>query len=337
MDDPSLEIQPALSLDELRFKARYIRDIVAPVLASAPGEELAPYRLENLRDIFAAIESTPVTIHSLEHSRIDKAMFEICSTNTGWPEEFVVRAQKQLNQWAAVLGDITDLNPPLWSAGGRMHGIEKVQRAQRPRNPGKAERILGLGDYGGQSTWEWSVNLARTKDPRSFGHNGFEVGDWWIHPICASRDGIIGNTGRITASEQGVYAITLTKDNATDIGEDKVLCKWNSGDHEGDAMDARKLLRNVLSREPVRVLRTSTLGSKLAPIAGVRYDGLYDVVRHGLERDDEKLSLYFQLVRYSGQPDMSEALKRPMAEERDDSAFYHRIGGGVVVDDDPTI
>jgi hypothetical protein len=52
------------------------------------------------------------------------------------------------------------------------------------------------------------------------------------------------------------------------------MCEWNSKDHEGDAMDARKLLRNVISREPVRVLRTSKLESKLAPVAGVRYDGL---------------------------------------------------------------
>jgi hypothetical protein len=177
MDSPSSEIQSALSLDELRFKARYIRDIIAPVLASAPDEELAPYRLENLRDIFAAIEATPVTIYALEHSRIDKALFEICSENTRWPEEFVIRAQKQLHEWATVLGDISDLKPHLWSAGGRMHGIEKVQRVQRPRNLGKAERILGLNDYGGQTTWGWSVNLNNTKDPRSFGHHGFEVGE----------------------------------------------------------------------------------------------------------------------------------------------------------------
>jgi hypothetical protein len=61
------------------------------------------------------------------------------------------------------------------------------------------------------------------------------------------------------------------------------------------------------------------------------------VVRHGLKRDDEQLSLYFELARDSSQADMSEALKRPMAEERDDSEFYHRIGGGLVMDSDPTI
>ena len=62
----------------------------------------------------------------------------------------------------------------------------------------------------------------------------------------------------------------------------------------------------------------------------------YRVVRHGLRRDDEQLSLYFKLARDTSQPDMSEALKRPMAEERDDSEFYHRIGGGLVVDSDRT-
>ena len=98
---------------------------------------------------------------------------------------------------------------------------------------------------------------------------------WWVHPICAVRDGAIGSTGRVTASEQGVHAIILTGSDAVDVGEDTILCEWNTKDQEEeDVIDVRKLLKNVISGEPVRVLRTSKLESNLAPSAGVRYDGL---------------------------------------------------------------
>ncbi|KAH0566056.1 hypothetical protein GP486_000549 [Trichoglossum hirsutum] len=177
MDTPTSEESATLSRDELRRKSRYIRDIVAPVLASSPDGILAPHLLDNLRDIFAALASTPMTIYALEYSRIGKALFEICSKGTKWPEEFVVRAEKQLQAWIAEFGDITDLSPLLWVPGGRMHGIEKIQAAPRPKNLGKAERILGMEDYVGQPTWQWSVNLTDSKDPRSFGHHGFEVGE----------------------------------------------------------------------------------------------------------------------------------------------------------------
>ncbi|KAH0541982.1 hypothetical protein FGG08_003614 [Glutinoglossum americanum] len=337
MEVPNSNVSAALSRDELRYKARYIRDIIAPIIASAPDEALTPHLLATLRDIFTALERTPITIFAVEYSRIEKALLEICAEDTKWPEEFVVRAKRQLHIWTAELGDISDLMPLLWLPGGRMHGIEKIQAGQRPRNPGKAERILGLKDYGGQPMWQWSVNLSRTKDPRSFGHHGFEVGDWWIDPICAFRDGIIeNNVNRMTAGEQGVYAMVLTKNDAIDTEKGTTLCEWNSDQYEeeSDALDARKLLKNAISHEPIRVLRTSMMQSKMAPVVGVRYDGLYRVLRYGLKRDNEQLSLYVELGRDPDQLDISEALKRPRAEERDDWEFYYKVEGNVVVSDD---
>jgi hypothetical protein len=176
MGTPSSEVQSSITPNDLLYKARYIRDIIAPSLASAPDVELAPHRLATLRDIFSTLESAPVTTQILEFSRIGKALFEVCSRDTKWPEEFVVRAEKQLQIWTDTLGDITELTPLLWVSGGRMHGIERTRAVQQPRNLGKAERILGLKD-GEQRAWEWSVNLSHTKDPRSFGHHGFEVGE----------------------------------------------------------------------------------------------------------------------------------------------------------------
>jgi hypothetical protein len=177
MEGPNLEELSFPSPDELRYKARYIRDIIAPLIDSATDEVLPPHHLANLRDIFTVLEYTPISMHDLEYSRIEKALFEICSKDTKWPAEFVARAEKQLQVWTAKHGDITWLMPLLWAPGGGMYGIEKIETGQRPRNLGKAERTLGSENYGGQPTWQWSVNLSNTKDPRSFGHHGFEVGE----------------------------------------------------------------------------------------------------------------------------------------------------------------
>jgi hypothetical protein len=63
-------------------------------------------------------------------------------------------------------------------------------------------------------------------------------------------------------------------------------------------------------------------------------DYRYSVSRHGLKRDYEQLSLFVELTRDPDQVDISEALKRPRAEERDDWEFYNRVEGGIVVSDD---
>ncbi|KAH0566057.1 hypothetical protein GP486_000550 [Trichoglossum hirsutum] len=122
----------------------------------------------------------------------------------------------------------------------------------------------------------------------------------------------------------------LTTNDAIDTEEGTAICKWNSDQLEEEP-DARELLKNVISREPIRVLRKSGMQSKLAPVAGVRYDGLYRVSKHGLKPSNKQLSLFVELTRDPEQPDISEALKRPLAEERDDWEYYNRVEGGVTI------
>lgn len=57
----------------------------------------------------------------------------------------------------------------------------------------------------------------------------------------------------------------------------------------------------------------------------------YRVSKHGLRPRHERVCLFVELTRDHEQPDISEALKRPLAEERDDWEYYHRVEAGVVV------
>jgi len=77
------------------------------------------------------------------------------------------------------------------------------------------------------------------------------------------------------------------------------------------------LKRSLENQKPVRVLRSSTGQSKWAPFKGLRYDGLYQVVR-STEPKNDKGGKYEQFVleRVEGQADINR-LRPSAAEIRD--------------------
>jgi hypothetical protein len=97
---------------------------------------------------------------------------------------------------------------------------------------------------------------------------------WWINTMFALRDGIIDNkcvNGGICCDDKTAYALVMREadeiqaDNPSDI---VYKCRL------GDARCFR-LIQVCRDRRPIRVLRSHSLASLWAPVAGVRYDGLY--------------------------------------------------------------
>ena len=96
---------------------------------------------------------------------------------------------------------------------------------------------------------------------------------WWLKPAAAFRDGIIDDSSHaLSADHRGVYAMLLTRAQAQD-DEEKEHIKFHAAQNDPEVM---KLIRTGISDkdQAVRVLRSWKLRSKLAPKAGVRYDGL---------------------------------------------------------------
>ena len=89
-----------------------------------------------------------------------------------------------------------------------------------------------------------------------------------------------------------------------------------------------KLMHTISSseRQVVRVLRSCKLDSPMAPIGGLRYDGLYRVTSYGisLTHFPEKWHYTFTLQREPGQESLEKALVHPIAEELDDWKDYQR-------------
>lgn len=106
------------------------------------------------------------------------------------------------------------------------------------------------------------------------------MSSWWIKPAAAFRDGIIDEQhSSITANDAGAYAIRLDDDQESGgrfwerevEGVERMTTRFRAPVDEPHIL---KLTKAVLSRDPIRVLRSGTLNSEWAPKAGLRYDGL---------------------------------------------------------------
>lgn len=115
--------------------------------------------------------------------------------------------------------------------------------------------------------WSWPVSEGKHQES-SINHRS-----WWIHPIFAYHDGIISSPdpkGGITADSEGAYAITLTHIDNIDDKQSEFKYKIRNDDP-----GRFRLINNFLPvKAPIRVLRSHTLRSTYAPVAGIRYDGL---------------------------------------------------------------
>lgn len=141
------------------------------------------------------------------------------------------------------------------------------------------------------------------------GPNKLINGQWWPTQLAAVRDGAHGNFERyITHNpKRGAVSCILHGGPAfsNNVDEGNVVLLSTSGGHDGNSLPGRTLA--MLQRHkvggPIRLLRSSSINSEYAPKAGLRYDGLYDVVEVETrpQPSDPDQHFRFRLVRCAGQ------------------------------------
>ena len=99
------------------------------------------------------------------------------------------------------------------------------------------------------------------------------ISSWWLKPAAAYRDGMVDETSNgITADEHRAYAIAISG------AQEQELCLEGQFKYHATPNNpiAFKLTKTMISDtdKVVRGLRSYKLRSKLAPKAGLRYDGL---------------------------------------------------------------
>ena len=118
-----------MGLDQygLRCESRYIRDILAPLVASSGGSILNEATIYTLDALYFDLRATSMSLEMLRFSRIEKALMVIAKDGSDWPHQTVVQAEELIQQWEDKLGPLTNLRADLWGVGGRLEGIRKIR------------------------------------------------------------------------------------------------------------------------------------------------------------------------------------------------------------------
>ncbi|MCJ1387372.1 hypothetical protein MMC18_000215 [Xylographa bjoerkii] len=326
--------------DELRTWSQYIRDSLIPELKDGSEVALATNILEEVRSFLYELRTTYVDVDILRYSRLHAALKEVCMMGDRWPITIVLPAKALLRAWEVRYGPLSDITTDLWGPGGRLEGLVKLTdsgKLSQDDNPRRNSSPVMTARRPKSTKSSWSVEgrNAPSYAMRS-GHNGFNVGDWWIKPAAAYRDGIIhGSTNGITADVEGAYAIFMTDNEEVEIGEENMFRYWASHKESG----CLQLIKNVHSRGLVRVLRGWRLCSRLAPKAGLRYDGLYHVSGYGVKLTvnivgEDEWQYSFVLKRYRDQAGLDKALCHPTADEMDDWKDYKQTRDSISDDNE---
>ncbi|KFY02211.1 hypothetical protein O988_02324 [Pseudogymnoascus sp. VKM F-3808] len=152
----------------------------------------------------------------------------------------------------------------------------------------------------------------------------FEPGMWWLNDACAERDGMLTDTrGNVSVSPQAVPVVTLAFGEEMPTKNPTISRFTHSGRIETMMLP---LMRALDKR--VQVLRRYTLKSRLAPEAGLRYDGFYDIVLYSLQRlswDESVFRVVIEFERCMGQRPMETVLAVPTPSMLDDWDIYLEI------------
>ncbi|EFX03952.1 hypothetical protein CMQ_880 [Grosmannia clavigera kw1407] len=214
-------------------------------------------------------------------------------------------------------GDMVTIHPPprghaIFGEHGIMHGVVITQG----KNAGRVYRR--------------NPNY-RPHNAMVFGHNGLAVGAWWPMQMVALFHGAHGSSqGGIAGSARlGAYSIVISGlyDGLDDDRGDTVFYSGSQSHSNRNPNAASRpsnftqaLLRSLELANPIRVLRSAAGKSRWAPSVGIRYDGLYRIVRES-QAHNEYGGLFwrFELQRLNGQPDLLDVVRTsPTAQQRYD-------------------
>ncbi|ROW18196.1 hypothetical protein VPNG_00162 [Cytospora leucostoma] len=187
------------------------------------------------------------------------------------------------------------LNDPIWGHNRIMHGVT-VAASGAPRSMRIDPRYVQQ---------QHPANV--------IGHNGHTPADWFANRFAALFHGAHGapRAGVAGSIRDGAHSVVLAGAyRGLDIDQGNVIYYCASGSIENrdplrlaNTPAIRHLRRSAATGQPVRVLRSASGGGAHAPGVGIRYDGLYQVVREGPVRFNARGGRYtrFEMRRMAGQ------------------------------------
>jgi hypothetical protein len=146
--------------------------------------------------------------------------------------------------------------------------------------------------------------------PRKFdtGSDDQINGQWWPTQLAAIRDGAHANIDSWIARVPGTDVVSCILrggfgyDNV-DYGDEILLSTWGVRKNKSCSLKSQAMCSQSEKHGSIRLLRSSSVESKYAPKAGLRYDGLYYVAAIEMRppASDPKQRYRFRLKRVSDQ------------------------------------
>lgn len=172
----------------------------------------------------------------------------------------------------AAVGGPPPPDHPIYGTQGIMHGIVL------------GRRVDGLIKYS-------LDDRVQRRSPNVHGHNGIAVGSWFANQLVALQRGAHGSRmGGIGGTiAEGAFSIVVSSGYGK-LNDDRGDIIYYSTPRGADntnkyrpakpTRSTRLLMTSLENGHPVRVLRSSGFrGNPLLPSCGLRYDGLYRVIR----------------------------------------------------------
>ncbi|KAL9028186.1 MAG: hypothetical protein Q9196_003410 [Gyalolechia fulgens] len=341
-----------LSKEDLLAHSRYIRDTLVPRIAKDETivSEKHAFDLTHLRSALEELHNSPMTIEILNFSRIEKALQKIAESHgDGWPPDIVSKAKDLIARWEGSLGPLLRVRTDIWGTGGRLEGFARPEEhvdymVRMKLSIGKPELIR-------RRRYQRPPAGQSSKGATSAKHTSMDIQGSRLE-TC--RDGIVDNPQSwVTADDDVAYAVMMADHTESNVGQDD-SCSYIPDPGDPGVFKLMATI-NGEKRNPVRVIRSWRLDSRLAPTAGIRYDGLcvspeqekqvkidklmatrYRVTGYSIklnhELEGDRWSYTFHLQREPGQDSMEKALMFPNSEQLDDWNDY--ISGAKRVPED---
>lgn len=304
---------------------------------------------EQLDSFLAWLEKdVPMTPDLKKKSKIVLALEDIfAKPQFHFPNQYTDKARALYEKWEAADwkdergedSDDDDDDEVEMASGGKATRSRATSGLPSPgtvRLPPPAHAVWGLQGimHGVAMRYSSATKRAIILDPRYekreakvIGANGLAIGAWYPRQLVALFNGAHGHqqAGICGSADEGAYSIVVSGQYDT-LDNDCGTFLYYSGSRSHDNENPREpapstqgtlaLHTSLTTGEPVRVLCAASAKSTWAPFCGLRYDGLYTVVKVSHPRN-AKGGLYeqFKLERNAGQEEMEWLKRVPGARE----------------------
>ncbi|KAK3682689.1 hypothetical protein B0T22DRAFT_292187 [Podospora appendiculata] len=265
------------------------------------------------------LDNPTISFETIKNARLDKLLADIINCaergtiGSAASFELASAAEALQRSWRSrYRGEcfmIDEIRTIELATSGRLKGVSFV-------DPAVAKTPTG-------SLWT-AVEVHPYASEESVGNLGFALRSWWLNIACAHRDGLVAHEDEMptirSVEDSSVLPLLTGREEITGVEATNYIA---TGPY-------KKIHGRLVSKvgKLIHVLRGYELRSEYAPVAGLRYDGLWKITRHSHRFDNTIREYKFELglkrvPRHAIPWQMT--LKTPTPSQLDDWHLFEKL------------